>query len=368
MIKQEIILGITIEEILYLGIFLVSGLTIAFIIKIAAVGLKRNLRKNDDNRFLASIIDAIDGAIVLWVLLFSFYLGINSLITNEYHVTLLQQGLIVISVIIASYALVKVQRDSISWFINRSGWGVDEIKVLNSLAPMAKRVIATTIIAMSVLIILDQLGIAIAPLVAGLGVGGLAVALALQSTFTNFFAGLNVLTDGSIRTGDFIELDSGSVGEVEQIGWRTTKIRTMDNNMVIIPNYRLAESVTVNYSFPKDEMSLYVQVGVAYSSDLQEVERVTVEVAKKVLLETPGAIAHWVPSIWYTNFGDSNIDFWVVLRARGYLESWLVKHNFVKELLDRYNSEGIEISFPARNIFMRSPDTSDNAEEDLHSL
>ena len=141
----------------------------------------------------------------------------------------------------------------------------------------------------------------------------------------------------------------------------------MANNMVIIPNSRLAESLATNYSFPTDEMSLYVELGVAYSSDLDHVERVTVEVAKKVLQETPGSVEEYEPSVWYTEFGDSNINFWVVPRAHGYMDSWLVKHNFIKALLRRYNEEGIEISFPARNIFMRNGAEGDRLADGLQS-
>lgn len=108
-----------------------------------------------------------------------------------------------------------MQGDAISWSIRRIGRRTGQTKVLNSLVAMAKRVSAIATTVMGILIILDQLGIAIAPLVAGLGIGGLAVALALQGTLTNFLAGLNVLTDGSIRIGDFVELEGGLLGEVD---------------------------------------------------------------------------------------------------------------------------------------------------------
>jgi len=143
------------------------------------------------------------------------------------------------------------------------------------------------------------------------------------------------------------------IGTVEQIGWRSTRIRLLADNMVMMPNGKLADNVSINYNYPEEEMSVYVQVGVAYSSDLDHVERVTVEVAKKVLEQSPGSVKGYEPSIWYTDFGDSNINFWAVLRANGYLDSWLVKHHFIKSLFRRYSEEGIEISFPARNIFMR---------------
>jgi len=181
----------------------------------------------------------------------------------------------------------------------------------------------------------------------------LAVALALQGTLTNFFAGVNVLTDGSIRVGDFIELEGGTRGVVDQIGWRTTRIRMLADNMVLIPNSRLADNITTNYNYPGDEMSVYVELGVGYSSDLDEVERITVEIAKQVLSETEGSVITYQPSIWYTDFGESNINFWVVMRAHSYLDSWLVKHNFIKAVRRRYREENIEISFPARTVYMR---------------
>ena len=112
-------------------------------------------------------------------------------------------------------------------------------------------------------------------------------------------------------------------------------------------------------------MSVYLYLGVAYSSDLEHVERVTVEVAKKVQEETPGSVKDYEPSIWYVEFADSNINFWVILRSQSWGDSWLVKHDFVKALLRRYNEEGIEISFPNRNIFMRNETTGVQPPEGL---
>ena len=125
------------------------------------------------------------------------------------------------------------------------------------------------------------------------------------------------------------------------------------NNMIIIPNSKLADSVTTNYHFPVEEMSVYVTVGVAYSSDLDHVEEVTLEVANEVMRDTEGSVEGYAPAVWFTEFADSNINFWVVLRAHKYLDMWLLKHNFIKALLRRYNQEGIEISFPARSLYFK---------------
>ena len=367
MMDRELFAGITTGELIYVGSAILVGLILAFVTRLITRRLKAGLRRRARTNIGAQLLDDLDGALTLWFVVAGVYVGLLGLSPLGDHLPVVRQGFTVLSILIVVFAGIRVQGDAIAWSIRRIGRRTGQTKVLNSLVPMAKRVSAIAIVVMGILIILDQLGIAIAPLVAGLGIGGLAVALALQGTLTNFFAGLNVLTDGSIRIGDFVELEGGLRGEVDQLGWRTTRVRMMANNMVIIPNSRLAESLATNYSFPTDEMSLYVELGVAYSSDLEHVERVTVEVAKKVLNETPGSVEEYEPSIWYTEFGDSNINCWVVLRAHGYMDSWLVKHNFIKALLRRYNEEGIEISFPARNIFMRNGLAGDQPADGLRN-
>ena len=260
---------------------------------------------------------------------------------------------VIISIGVVLYGAIRAQDDAIRWALGRVGQRTAQGRVVESVTPIATQIANAVVLAMAGLVVLDRLGISIAPLIAGLGVGGLAVALALQGTLTNLFAGLSVTTDGSIRVGDYVELEGGMVGAIDQIGWRTTRVRLLSNNIVFVPNSRLADSITTNFNYPYEEMSVYMQVGVSYFSDLAHVERVTVEVARQVLQETPGAVRDYEPSVWYENFGDSNINFWVVMRSDGYLSSWSVKHAFVKAIARRYEEEGIEISFPARNVFIR---------------
>jgi len=287
----------------------------------------------------------------LWIVLSGVYFGLKDI--SGLYMSLLDNIYAVLSISLAVYVVIRMQGHFIFWLSSRVRTDTDQGKVVNSLFPLSKQILTLATIVMGFLIILDQLGISIAPLIAGLGIGGLAVALALQGILTNFFAGVTVMTDGSIRVGDYVELESGVVGLVDMIGWRTTRIRMLSDNMLIIPNSRLADNVATNFSYPAGEMSVYVQVGVSYFSNLEDVEKITIEVAEKVLSETQGAVKDFKPSVWYTEFGDSNINFWVVLRSYDYLSSWLVKHAFVKGLFHRYGKEGIEISFPARNVFIR---------------
>ncbi len=200
------------------------------------------------------------------------------------------------------------------------------------------------------LVLLDSLGVAVAPLLTALGVGGLAVALALQDTLTNLFAGVHILASRKVQAGDFIQLDNGMEGYVVDTNWRNTTIRQLPNNLVIVPNATLASSVLTNYARPEQEMSVLVQVGVSYDSDLDKVERITCEVGRDVMQTVEGAVPTHEPFIRYHTFADSSINFSVILRAREVTAQYLIIHEFIKRLHRRYQDESIEIPFPIRTI------------------
>ncbi|MFH1774641.1 MAG: mechanosensitive ion channel domain-containing protein, partial [Methanobacteriota archaeon] len=154
-----------------------------------------------------------------------------------------------------------------------------------------------------------------------------------------------------IRIGDYIELDTGDKGYVEEIGWRSTRIKTLPNNIVVVPNARLAQSRIINYYLPEEEMAVVLQCGVSYDSGLEKVERVTVEVAREMQKTVPGAVKNFEPFIRYHTFGESNINFSIILRVEKFVDQYLLVHEFVKKLHKRYREEGIEISFPARVLY-----------------
>lgn len=213
---------------------------------------------------------------------------------------------------------------------------------------LVQHTLRVMIIAVGGLLVMSNLGISITPLLTALGVGSLAVALALQPTLSNLFAGIHLALARPIRVGDFIELETGSKGYVVDIGWRATRIRELPNNIVIVPNARIAEMKLVNYAMPEPEQSALVQVGVAYGSDLGLVERATIEVAREVLRDVEGGVPQFEPFIRYHTFGDSSINFSVILRVRQFTDRYLVIHEFIKRLKARFDREGIEIPFPQR--------------------
>jgi small-conductance mechanosensitive channel len=215
---------------------------------------------------------------------------------------------------------------------------------------LSQNVARILIVLVGALTILHGLGVSIAPMLTALGVGGLAVALALQDTLANLFAGIHVSLAQQVRVGDYIRLDTGEEGYLIDIAWRSASIRMLANNVVIVPNAKLAQAIVTNYTLNEKEMSVLVQVGVDYASDLAHVERVTIDVARQVMETVPGGVPTHDPFIRYHTFADSSVNFSVILRAREFVDQYLIKHEFVMRLHDRYAREGITIPFPIRTL------------------
>ena len=215
---------------------------------------------------------------------------------------------------------------------------------------LTQNAVRIAVIALGLLVILGNLGVSITPLLTALGVGSLAVALALQPTLSNLFAGFHITFARQVRVGDYVELETGQQGYIADIGWRSTQIRELPNNLVIVPNARLAEIIVKNYALPQADQSALVQVGVSYGSDLAKVERVTVETAREVQRTVEGAVPEFEPFIRFHTFGDSSINFSVILRVKEFVGRYAVTHEFVKRLHRRYAAEGIEIPFPQRVV------------------
>ncbi|MDP8265762.1 MAG: mechanosensitive ion channel family protein [Candidatus Aceula meridiana] len=226
----------------------------------------------------------------------------------------------------------------------------NKVDILKTSGGVARSIARVLVIGIGFLILLDSFGVSITPIIASLGIGSLAVALALQPTLENFFSGIQLVVDKPIKVGHFVKLESGEEGYVHRIGWRSTWIRMLPNNMVVIPNKSLVSSRVTNYYYPEKEMAVLVQVGVHYESDLEHVEKVTIEVGKETMKEVTGGVPEFEPFTRYHTFDDFSINFTVILRAKEFVDNYLIKHEFIKRLHNRYAKEGINIPYPIRAI------------------
>ena len=230
------------------------------------------------------------------------------------------------------------------------GYYSEKLKVLKDSGGMLHVVIRAVVMGLGLLILLDSFGVSITPILASLGIGSLAIALALQPALENFFAGVQIMIDKPIKVGQFIKLESGEEGYVHKIGWRSIWIRMLPNNVVIMSNKVFVNQKIINYYYPETEMALLVQVGVHYDSDLEHVEKVTIEVGENVLKTVDGGVPEFKPFIRYHTFNDFSIDFTVILRVKEFVDNYLVKHEFIKRLHKRFNEEGIIIPYPISTL------------------
>ena len=327
------------------GSFVVAKL-LYFIFNKYIKTLTTKTKTDIDDRLLA----ALESPFVIIVVLIAIYFSLLQIDYVRQYIEILNDLFFVLGVLWAIFVLHRLTK------VAMEKW----IYVNPAFQNMPKLVIKITNIFVyftGLIMLLKHFNVEITPLVATLGIGGIAIGFALQDTLSNFFAGLHIISDKPINIGNFVELEGNISGYVEDIGWRTTRIRTLPNTLVIVPNSKIASTTITNDSLPVPEMSVVVQCGVAYTSDLEKVEKVTIEAAKKIQKNVQGAVRDFEPFIRYHTFGDSNINFSIILKVQTFVDKYLVTHEFIKALKKSYDKKEIEISWPVRKIYYAKADS-----------
>jgi small-conductance mechanosensitive channel len=291
-------------------------------------------------------VNALSGMPLIWGGLLGIRTALISLPINPSWTNVLHKALLVIAIFSVTVVAGRVAVGLVAYYAGRIEGVLPATSIFTNLTRLF-------VFLLGGLIILQSLDISITPILTALGVGGLAVALALQPTLSNLFSGLQIIASGQVKPGDYVKLESGEEGYINDITWRNTSIRARPNNMIIVPNAKLASAIVTNHDQPDKETAVGVEVGVSYDCDLQRVEQITIEVAQEVLAEVPGGVPDFEPVIRYHTFGDSSINFKVGLRAREFADQFLLKHEFVKRLHARYRQEGIDIPYPIRTLYVK---------------
>jgi small-conductance mechanosensitive channel len=224
---------------------------------------------------------------------------------------------------------------------------------LKSSAGIGKAIIWVVGLAIVAALVSDALGVSLAPALTALGVGSLAVALALQDTLSNFFSGVYLVVDKPVRPGDFIRVDPSFEGYVESIGWRSTHLRTLSNNLVILPNATLSKSVITNYSLPTTHVAATVRVDVAFNADLDKVEDALADEAKRAV-DLPGIAEAPAPSVAMSpGFVDGAVGFTVSFHVLSFADQSVVQPALRKRIAARLKRDGIELSTPRVAVLKR---------------
>ncbi len=329
--------------VIIIGVSVVMGIIFE---KVIMVRLKRfadrTVWKGDD-----IIVESFKGNGKILILIAGLYTAVLNAPLKESVINGISKSVIVVFIFLITIISARIATGFVKIYSKSENTIFPVTSIFSNLTKM-------TILLIGTLLVLQFLGISITPILTALGVGGLAVALALQDTLSNLFAGIQVIITGQINIGDYIMIQQDIDGHVMDISWRYTTVKTLTNNMIVIPNSKIASSLLSNYSLPEREMNIKIPVGVAYASNLEEVETVTLEVAEEIINETPGAVKDFEPYLRFTEFGESSINFNVFLKISDFTKKYVIRHEFIKRLHRRYNEKGIEIPFPMRTVHLKN--------------
>lgn len=305
--------------------------------------ISRYLNKAVDNESWQFIfVNAVKGLPIAWCSGVGLYWTINSLDIPPTISRLLSSILFTVIIFTLTRVIARTLNGVIDFYTSRTEQNMPKSSLLNNIVNFG-------IYAMGFLVILQYYGISIAPILTALGVGGMAVALGLQDTLANIFAGIHLILSKQLRINDFIKLSGGEEGRVTDITWRFTKLQSVNNNVVVVPNQNISKAIITNYSMPRQDITISVAIGVSYDSDLERVEAVCIETAKGILAKYDPTVMT-DPVVRYNQFADSSINFNVIMHVSDFMSQYVVKHEFIKAITKSFRRENIEIPFPIRTV------------------
>jgi small-conductance mechanosensitive channel len=286
------------------------------------------------------IISSLRGTVILISVIVGIYLGLSESPLPENVMREVEKLHKVLVIFLITFIVARLLTGMLRAYTSRE-------EGLKRSISLFKTIISIVVYCIGLLIILESLGISITPLITALGVGGLAVALALQDTLTNLFSGIQITAAHIIKPGNYVTLSTGEEGTVTDITWRYTTLLTQSDNLIVIPNSKMASSSVTNYSLPARNLSVTLNMGVSYGSDLDKVERVTLEVAEALMKEM--GVENGDPTFRYKEFGTSSINFGISLTVHEFTKQYVMRHILIKRLNQRFKEEGIVIPFPPVN-------------------
>jgi small-conductance mechanosensitive channel len=293
------------------------------------------------------LIRALRGPFMIWVLIGSVQLATQASSLPPRPTAVISKLLLVLWIISATVIASKLA----SLFVRQYGSGISTSLPVTTLT---QNIASLAVIAVGFLVLLNSLGVSITPILTALGVGGLAVALALQDTLSNLFAGFYISLAGQVRLGDYVKLDSGQEGYVSDISWRSTALKALPNNLIVVPNAKLAQAIITNYHLPEKRMSLLLPISVSYDCDPEAVERILVEEAVAGAKDIPGLLAEPAPFVRFIpGFGSSSLDFTLICQVSEFVDQYLAQHELRKRILKRFRAEGVEIPFPIQTLHIK---------------
>ncbi len=297
------------------------------------------------------ILKAINGPLQVFVMAVGIYVAFATINDLPGLVSDNMAAVIMIALIyIAAYLLFNLATALINWYKDEVA-SKTESELDDVLMPFLSKALGIIIFIIATLMVLAIFEIDITPLIATLGVGGIAVALAAQELLSNVFGAIAVLSDRPFKIGDRIQLSSGMVGDVLEIGLRSTRIKTLDDRLIVVPNSDISKSNIINYSLPDTKVRFEINVGIAYDSDIQKATRILLDIAG----HTDGVLTDPEPKVYVRELGSFSINLLMHVWVKDYKLSWDVPDHIYRETLKRFAAENINIPYPVTSVILNRP-------------
>ncbi|MBZ5585211.1 MAG: mechanosensitive ion channel family protein [Acidobacteriia bacterium] len=307
------------------------------------------------SRFGRILGEALAGPTLIWTFILAIHFAVESSELSPKLVGWVATGLLVLWILSFTIVSMRIGGNVVRHVGSQAPGALGVTTLTQNLAQLA-------ILVLGILLMLKAAGANITPILTALGVGGLAVALALQDTLSNLFAGFYVAVAGQVRIGDYIRLNTGEEGYVTDITWRSTAIRALSQNMIIVPNAKLGQAIVTNFYLPDKRIAVSVQVPVAYDSDPDRVEKVLLEVAMEGARDIPGMLAEPAPAVAFDpGFGDFALGFTLNFQVAEFVNQFGARNELRKRILRRFRQEGIRIPYPTRTVHIEASNPSADA-------
>ncbi|MFZ5424673.1 MAG: mechanosensitive ion channel family protein [Patescibacteria group bacterium] len=312
---------------------------------ITGIVLKQLIKKTKteaDDKILKIVSSPIFWSIVLG----GIYIALNGITFLHNHLNLLKNLLFTISTILWGLAFTKVSKVIFQEIEERAL--KEQGNRINDVLPFLYTLTKLAIILAALLIILSSWGIDIRPALASAGVLGLAIAFAAKDTIANLFGGISVFFDKPYKTGDFVIFSDLYKGEVIEIGMRSTKIRTLDNVLLTVPNSVMVTNAVINETGFDPKLRIGISIGIAYNTNLEHAENVIVQTLKN----HKSVVEHPQPIVRYKNFGESSIELKAFAVVANPSQAEKVRHELIKDIYATLRRENITIPFPQRDVHL----------------
>ena len=329
-------------------LILVITLIIAYLAKIILKKILKPLAKKTKTKIDDLIIKSLSSIIFYIVLLLGLKVGLQQF---EFKTTIHDSLINTLLILVVSLLLLKIIGNFAKQWTKE--WKFKTKTTADErLIPFLQKILKAIVIILAVIFVFNAWKINISPLLATAGIAGLAVGLAIKDSLSNILGGLQLVLDKTFKVGDKVQLESGEMGVILDIGLRSTKLKTYDNEVIFIPNGYLANAKIKNFTQPDFSIRVNVNFGVEYGTDTEKTQQVVLEAIKKIetVVEKPE------PRVQFLKMSDFSLDFVARAWVKSYTEAYSTQLKMTDEIYNALNKANIGIPFPTRTVYTKKTD------------